>query len=128
MPVESLIGIENQRVDSKIIPLQDMADFVDKFCQVSQALARKGNPRFLGLPLNTKTMIDHTNLCHFRSFLSLPSKSTDSFIFCTFSIVQAYLISIPQYKICFRCEPFDQLRLFATEPLLEYVHFNYPAI
>jgi len=31
---------------------------------------RKENRRFLGLPLNTKTMIDHTNLCHFRNSLS----------------------------------------------------------
>ena len=35
VPIESLIGIEEQQVDSKIIPLQDMADFVDNFHQKS---------------------------------------------------------------------------------------------
>jgi len=35
VPIESLIGIEDQQVDSKIIPLQDMADFVDNFYQRS---------------------------------------------------------------------------------------------
>ncbi len=147
VPIESLIGIEDQQVDRKIIPLQDMADFVDNFhqrsgvidfakyrkpwpeihnkelqfidkllddrilnsllsyegyspamrdifpCQLFRAelmkaikypeisyrkycteeymgQERKENRRFLGLPLNTKTMIDHTNLCHFRKSLS----------------------------------------------------------
>ncbi len=147
VPIESLIGIAAQQVDSKIIPLQDMADFVDNFhkksgaidfakyrkpwpeihnkelqfidkllddrilnsllsyegyspqmrdifpCQLFRAelmkalkypeisyrkyckeeymgQERKENRRFLGLPLNTKTVIDHTSLCHFRKSLS----------------------------------------------------------
>lgn len=147
VPIESLIGIEDQQIDRKIIPLQDMADFVDNFsqrngvidfgkyrkpwseihnkelqfidnllddrilnsllsyeayspqmrdiflCQLFRAellkaikypeisyrkyckeeymgQERKENRRFLGLPLNTKTMIDHTKLCHFRKSLS----------------------------------------------------------
>jgi len=147
VPIESLIGIEDQQVDRKIIPLQDMADFVDNFHQRSGVIdfakyrkpwpeiynkelqfidkllddrilnsllsyegyspqmrdifpcqlfrtelmkaikypeisyrkycteeymgqERKENRRFLGLPLNTKAMIDHTTLCHFRNSLS----------------------------------------------------------
>jgi acyl-CoA reductase-like NAD-dependent aldehyde dehydrogenase len=31
IPIEELIGIEQQQPDSRIIPLQDMADFVDNF-------------------------------------------------------------------------------------------------
>jgi len=147
VPIESLIGIEEQQRDRKIIPLQDMADFVDNFyqrrgmidftkhrklwpeihnkelqfidtllddrilnsllsyegyspqmrdifpCQLFRAelmkaikypeisyrkycteeymgRERKENRRFLGLPLHTKNMINHTNLCHFRKSLS----------------------------------------------------------
>jgi len=35
VPIEKLIGIEEQQVDRKIIPLQDMADFFDNFHQKS---------------------------------------------------------------------------------------------
>ncbi|CAK8714051.1 hypothetical protein GMJAKD_03285 [Candidatus Electrothrix aarhusensis] len=31
IPIEELIGIEQQQPDSRIIPLQDMANFVDNF-------------------------------------------------------------------------------------------------
>ena len=143
IPIEELIGIEQQQPDSRIMPLQDMADFVDNFyekagllkfsrfhkswpeihnqelrfidelldnriinallanegyspqmrdifpCQLFRAellkaikypeisyrkfcsseymgQERKENRRFLGLPLNTKELIDHTELSHFR--------------------------------------------------------------
>jgi len=143
IPIEELIGIEQQQPDNRVISLQDMADFVDNFysragllrfsrshkpwpeirnkelkfidelfdnriinallandgyspqmrdifpCQLFRAellkaikypeisyrkfcsseymgQERKENRRFLGLPLNTKELIDHTELCHFR--------------------------------------------------------------
>jgi hypothetical protein len=143
IPIEELIGIEQQQPDSRVMSLQDMADFVDNFyekagllkfsrshkswpeihneelrfidelldnriinallanegyspqmrdifpCQLFRAellksikypeisyrkfcsaeymgQERKENRRFLGLPLNTKEIIDHTELCHFR--------------------------------------------------------------
>ena len=146
VPVEELIGIEEQQVDSRIMTLQDMADFVNNFHEkvgllkfpslrksrpeihnkelrfidellnnriINALLAnegyspqmrgvfpsqlfraellkaikypeisyrkfcsseymgqeRKENRRFLGLPLNTKEIIDHTQLSHFRRAL-----------------------------------------------------------
>ena len=143
VPVEELIGIEEQQVDSNVMTLQDMADFVNNFhnkagllkfpyprkprpeihnkelqfidellnnqiinallanegyspqmrgifpCQLFRAellkaikypeisyrkfcsseymgRERKENRRFLGLSLNTKEIIDHTQLSHFR--------------------------------------------------------------
>lgn len=42
-----------------------------KFCTEEYlGLDRKPNRMFIGLPLHRKTMIDHTQLCHFRSGLS----------------------------------------------------------
>jgi hypothetical protein len=146
IPIEELIGIENQIIDQRIIPLNKMGDLVDNFhlrsglidfvkfnkpspeiinkeirfidnlfndriinhllanegytpqkreilpCQLFRAeilkaikypeisyrkyctgeymgKERKENRRFLGLPLNTDTLIDHTQLSHFRSSL-----------------------------------------------------------
>ena len=148
VPIEELIGIEQQQTDSKIIPLNEMASLIDNFyfscglinfkkykkkphpeivseelCFVDNLLdnniinhllankgyspqmrdlfpyhlfraellkaikypeisyrkfctkeymgqERKENRRFLGLPLNTTDIIDHTELCHFRRSLS----------------------------------------------------------
>jgi len=33
VPIEKLIGIEDQQTDNKMITLQDMADFVDNYYQ-----------------------------------------------------------------------------------------------
>lgn len=148
IPIEELIGIDQQRPDGKILSLQNMADLIDNFyfkygiinfnsyrdkpwpeirneelrlidelldnqivnqllanesyspqmrdifpCQLFRAellkaikypeisyrkfctaeymgQERKENRRFLGLPLNSKAIIDHTQLSHFRRSLT----------------------------------------------------------
>lgn len=52
-----------------------------KYCTEEYfGMDRKQNRRFVGLPLNTKEMIDHTELCHFRGNMSF-TQSTNILVY-----------------------------------------------